>query len=546
MPPLLFLSLLCLLSSAPAAAAPFRIASIFGSNMVLQRDTDVRVWGWARPGSFVYGALMETARNTSLLASGGADSSGLWQLYFPPQSASIDGYKLMLTSSPVDEARCDAFAFYCSGASLELTGISFGDVIGCLGQSNMQVDVNFVFNASAELAAANSLGYVARIFQVPSASTANDFPLDDFAVPPQIPWSAASNTSLPSFSATCWFSAKSLIAGRPAADADVPLGLIAAPWGGTAIKAHAPPSVNASCGALYPYPYGSNGGDCGLDHAPCNASTIFNAMIAPIAGPSGFPLSAFLWFQGENDATGLEVTSGYYACELAHLASSLRTAFASPGAHWTTIQLAPYTGGAVLGPFREMQCETTWASIPNSACAVIVDDGDVLSPIGSVHSRNKQLVGRRVATGLLESIYGVKAPTRGRGPLYAGASLASSPDGALSAEVHFDPATLGGAALVFVPPSASEWSNSSRCPSELGIIKESDCGWSYIIGSDGRSYNATATIAADGSSLIFEAQAAPGVKAVGTSHGYNAWPVVNFYNAFGLPVVPWNRPNATA
>ena len=528
---------LCLLLFATSArGAPFRLASIFGSGMVLQRDAPVRAWGWGRPGSTTYGALINTATNGSALAEGAADVSGLWQLRFAPQAAARGVYKLALTSSPLDEARCDAYQFFCSGASVELTGISMGDVLLGIGQSNMQVDVAFAFNSTLELSAANALGGTVKVFQVAAAATANDGPLDDFAMPPQIPWSPASNTSLPTFSATLWFSAKALLEARPPADADVPLGLIAAPWGGTAIKAHAPLSVNATCGHLYPFPYGSNGGDCGLDHAPCNASTLFNSLIAPIAGPAGFAVSAMVWFQGENDAQVLELA--YYACELRELAASLRAAFASPAAHWTTVQLAPYTGGAALGPFREMQCATTWGAIANSSCAVIVDDGDVLSPIGTVHSRNKQLVGRRVAAGLAAALYG--AASAERGPQYAGAALASAPGGLLSADVRFDPATLGGRALVYAPPAASQWSNSSRCPAELGIVRLQDCAWFYILASDARAYNATVTLGASGTTLHLGAQAPAGTLAVGTSYGYNAWPVVSYYNAAGWPMVPWN------
>lgn len=408
----------------------------------------------------------------------------------------------------------------------------------------MQVNVGFVFNATEELAASAAYSNVVKIFQVEAAATSDDGPLDDFALPAQIAWSAAGPTTLPSFSATCWFTAKSIVDGRTGADRSIALGLIAAPWGGTAIKAHAPISVNDTCGDLYPFAPGMPAGDCGADHAPCNASTLFNSLIAPIAGPNGFPVSSMTWFQGENDCSVAELE--YYACELSALAATLRAVFASPQAVWTTIQLAPYTGGLALGPFRDMQCSTTWDRIaPPSYCTVIADDGDVLSPIGTVHSRNKQLVGRRVAAGLLETLYGVAAPTRSRGPQFAAAALASAPDGTLTADVTFEAATLGGRGLVYAPPTATTWSNSSRCPVELGIVHLQDCDWLSILGDDGKVYNATATLNADGASLHLVAQAPAGVRAVGTRNGWNAWPVVNWYNEFGFPVVPWLQ-NASA
>lgn len=241
---------------------------------------------------------------------------------------------------------------------------------------------------------------------------------------------------------------------------------------------------------------------------------------------------------GENDAAnGL----AYYPCELAGLAASLRAAHASPLAHWVTISLAPYTGGAPLAPFRAMQCATTASAIPNASCVSLVDGGDPLSPIGSVHSRNKQLVGRRVAAALSAALYGAPAlPTPGgAGPTFAGAALHAAPSGALTAEVSFVPATLAGGPLVFVPPHTSPWSNSSRCPTETRVIQEGDCAWFSIIGSDGLAHNATVTVGAGGVTLLLAAQAPAGTAAVGTAWGWNAWPVVNFYNVAGAPMVPW-------
>ncbi len=74
------------------------------------------------------------------------------------------------------------------------------------------------------------MGYQIRVFQVYSNAQSKDGPLDDFAGPPFIPWSPASNVSLPEFSATCWFTAKSYILSRPADQVDVPLGLVASTW----------------------------------------------------------------------------------------------------------------------------------------------------------------------------------------------------------------------------------------------------------------------------------------------------------------------------
>lgn len=158
--------------------------------------------------------------------------------------------------------------------------------------------VGFAFNETQEIADSAAFWGVLRYYQVAAAVTAKDGPLDDFALPPYIPWSLPVGTGGPllGFSATCYYSAKSILLGRPASERTVPLGLIAAPWGGTTIKAHAPPHVNATCAPLFP---GGTFG-CGMDHAPCNASEIYNAMLRPISGPAGpaMPVAAFIWVRG--------------------------------------------------------------------------------------------------------------------------------------------------------------------------------------------------------------------------------------------------------
>jgi hypothetical protein len=124
-----------------ASALPFRVASLFSSGMVLQRDAPASAWGWSTPGSTVFGALINSATNATLLSSGVADASGGWSVPFPAQPKSGGVYRLLLTTSPIDEQRCDLFQFYCSGASISFSGIAFGDLLLGIGQSNMQASV---------------------------------------------------------------------------------------------------------------------------------------------------------------------------------------------------------------------------------------------------------------------------------------------------------------------------------------------------------------------------------------------------------------------
>ena len=116
-----------LLAASQALAAPFHLASIFGPNMVLQRNAPATFWGWAAPGTTVFTYLQDgnaTAQQVSALAA------------YPPQNASGFTYKFFAVTSDVDVERCMEYQFYCSGASLTLSPLAFGDVVQCIGQSN--------------------------------------------------------------------------------------------------------------------------------------------------------------------------------------------------------------------------------------------------------------------------------------------------------------------------------------------------------------------------------------------------------------------------
>jgi len=245
---------------------------------------------------------------------------------------------------------------------------------------------------------------------------------------------------------------------------------------------------------------------------------------------------------GENDLNTMEIASGYYACQLANMAADWRVLFGSKGASWTTVQLAPYIvghGEPTLANFRQLQLRTTQDSIPNSHVAVIVDGGDPLSPLGSVHSRNKQLTGRRIAEGILALVYNDSAVTPW-GPRYESVAYGSPAPGTLTATISFAVGTVQGG-LVYVAPEVTPWSNSTRCPTEIGVSQVYCDGFSIIAGN-GVGYKATSVeIVGTGSDqLLLTATGVPvGYSAVGSRFGWSDWPVVNFYSSTGLPVVPW-------
>ena len=110
-------ALACIFSVAQAKVT---LPSVIGSNMVLQRNTDVNLWGTAEADKKV----KITASWTKEKFSVKADENGKWATTIPTADA---GGPYTLT--------------FDDGEKTELTNILLGEVWVCSGQSNMEMPV---------------------------------------------------------------------------------------------------------------------------------------------------------------------------------------------------------------------------------------------------------------------------------------------------------------------------------------------------------------------------------------------------------------------
>ena len=188
----------------PAPPGPL-LAPVFQDHAVLQRDQPIRVWGHAAPGEQVRVAF------NGREAGGRADASGRWEAALPAEGAG-GPYTL--------EARGD------SGSAQAVSDILVGDVWLCSGQSNMEFPV--FRSRGGELAASRSANDRIRLLAVAHLA------LPEPAPRPAAPgtWQVASPQSVRTFSAACYFFAREL-----QQSVQVPMGLITAAWGGSAIEA---------------------------------------------------------------------------------------------------------------------------------------------------------------------------------------------------------------------------------------------------------------------------------------------------------------------
>ncbi|MCG8583292.1 MAG: 9-O-acetylesterase [Pirellulales bacterium] len=222
----------------PIVRADVTLPKIFGSNMVLQQNQPIKVWGWADPGEKV---TVDLDGQTAMTE---ADKKGNWHVELPARKA--DGNEYALTVSGKNE--------------LELKNVLIGEVWLGSGQSNMAWSLTRSKDPKKEIAAANHPQI--RLFLVPRAKSGT--PSKDTKGGQ---WQVCSPKTIPSFSATAYFFAREL-----QKQLKVPVGIIASSWGGTRIEPWTP----------------KNG----------QGAVLYNAMIHPLAP---FALSGVIWYQGESN-----------------------------------------------------------------------------------------------------------------------------------------------------------------------------------------------------------------------------------------------------
>lgn len=248
----------------------------------------------------------------------------------------------------------------------------------------------------------------------------------------------------------------------------------------------------------------------------------------------------------------------YYACLLSHLAGDFISGFQQNGTgafgagRFFVVQLHAWNASTdpsnvyyyqALAGLRVAQ-QVGVSSAPGAELVSAIDGGDPLAPATSIHPRGKQLPGHRLALAIVARRYGAQA-VEYAAPRYSTATASAQ---GLALEVSVLVSSSAGSTdmqLVWVPPSPA--SNSSRCPTDLGVLPIMCAGFEIML-SDGAFPNGTwipaaVEISAQESALTLKATAPrAGLVAAGTRNGWGAWPVVNVYSADSrLPLLPWQE-----
>lgn len=183
-----------------------KLASLFTDHMVLQRERECPVWGWAQPGQKVAIEGSWGAKGTAT-----ADSTGAWKAKIKTGAAG-GPYTLKVNQTTLND-------------------VMVGEVWLCSGQSNMEMFLNNyrmpvpVVNWQQELATADRYPKI-RLFQV--ARKMSDKP--EATTTPGA-WQVSSQESAGGFSAVGFFFARKLVE-----ELNIPVGMIHSSWGGTEVE----------------------------------------------------------------------------------------------------------------------------------------------------------------------------------------------------------------------------------------------------------------------------------------------------------------------
>ncbi len=191
----------------------FRTASVFSSNMVLQRNSNVAVWGEADDGTVITVSIAGAETVTTA-------KNGKWKAILPPMEAG-GPYEMDILSRNERDGReiKEAHRFY---------NVMIGEVWLCGGQSNMELELQNC-KGGKEILETLTPECNVRFYYTPKCRMLDE---ELFAAERNSGWSEAGRDSSAAWSAVGFFFARKL-----AKELGVTVGLIGCNWGGTSASA---------------------------------------------------------------------------------------------------------------------------------------------------------------------------------------------------------------------------------------------------------------------------------------------------------------------
>lgn len=351
--------------------AQLELPDLFSDNMVLQRNSEVRIWGKSSERS--------------------VEVKGSWSEEIIKVKTDKQGHWLAKISTP--EAGGPYDLKVASGVRLTtIENVMIGDVWLCSGQSNMEMPLRGfpsepVANSNQEIMQSKNPNI--RLISVPRKSTT--IAQKDF----EGSWREADISTSGSFSATAYYFAKLVnqVSG-------VPIGLLEVSYGGSNVEAW----INADVLKAYPEIEIPTNDDA-IGDKNRTPTVLFNGMLNPVIG---YSIKGAIWYQGESNAERPLA----YEVLFPEMVKLWRTLWGQGEFPFYFTQIAPFNYDlfypAVDLPWfansaylRDAQRKSAY-TIPNSGMSCLLDVGNMQT----IHPMDKQTAGERLAWLALAKTYG--------------------------------------------------------------------------------------------------------------------------------------------
>ncbi|MDR1171900.1 MAG: sialate O-acetylesterase [Bacteroidales bacterium] len=346
------------------ARADVKLPAIFGDNMVLQQQSQVAVWGWAKPNTGVRITGSWDKKTYSVTS----DAQGCWRVKIATPAAGFTPCTLTISD----------------GKAIVLGNILIGEVWICSGQSNMEMPMKGYRDQPVEggpeaIAASANPGI--RCFTLKKASKAA--PQDDCVGA----WEVANPQTTPGFTAAGYFFGRLINQSL-----NVPVGLIHTSWGGSRIEAWMTPN---SLKDIPEKPVPASDADIKVQNG--TPTVLYNGMLHPIAG---YGIRGAIWYQGESNRE----EPALYVKMFDAMVREWRNIWGVGEFPFYYCQIAPYNygGGVNSGYIREAQAKGM-TTTPNTGMAVLMD----AESTGCIHPPKKRDAGERMAFWALAKTYGL-------------------------------------------------------------------------------------------------------------------------------------------
>ena len=389
-----------LLGFTPLSQADVTLPKVIDSKMVLQRDKEVPIWGWADQGEEV------TVQFAGQIKKAMPDASGKWMVKLDPLAASAESRSMTIKGKN----------------EIKLEDVLVGEVWLASGQSNMKLTFGEIVPEEWAYAKAQKDNRLVRAFHV-TYNLRSGARLDDTIGQ----WKDCSEivTAPKSVSAVGFFFALKL-----QEKLGVPVAFLDATWNGRNIETFIPDEGFTSMGLTYRKNSGNNDPKIAeqilasieasvhaareaaahgrkllfIDEMPYGSAEneIHNAMIGPLA-PYG--IRGAIWYQGESNRSSLD-----YFNKLKALSNGWSAIFQVKDIPILQVQIAPYDYTSTNISDNTTLCDNIWGAQYRAAKEIpgmgVVPAHDTGIDINNIHPRNKRTAGERLAALALKRQYG--------------------------------------------------------------------------------------------------------------------------------------------